>query len=76
MKAIQKYTSVFFAFVALCLLSSAASAAVPTEVTDMITALVTDVGTLFAACVALWVAIRSSTAIMRLGNRFIGKAGG
>lgn len=55
--------------------AGSASAELPTEVTAMFTGVVTDVGLIFAAAVGVWVAVRSSGAIMRLGNKFISKAG-
>lgn len=50
-------------------------AALDAAVTDLITGLITDVGLLFAATVALWAAIRGFMAVYKLGNKFISKAG-
>lgn len=55
--------------------ASHAQAALPAAVTDMLTGLVADVALIFAACVTLWVAILTPSAIMRLVNKFKSKAG-
>jgi hypothetical protein len=59
----------------LTVASTPASAALPTEVTSLMTSLAADVGLIFGATVAIWVAVRGSMAIYKLGNRFISKAG-
>lgn len=59
----------------LAVAGSYANAALSEDVTDLITGLVTDVGLLFAATIALWAAIRGFLAVFKLGNKFISKAG-
>lgn len=64
------------ATLALCLFfTSGAHAALPEEVTDVFTDLAADGALLFAAALALWGTIRGFFAIMKLGSRFLSKAG-
>ncbi len=71
----NKNNVVGFVAVLLTMACGAASAELPAAVTTMFTDLAADAALIFTAAVAVWVAIRSSGAIMRLGNKFIGKAG-
>lgn len=57
------------------LLSMQASAAVPEAVSTMFTDFAADAATLLTAGVALFVAIRGGTGIIRVAKKFIGVAG-
>lgn len=49
-----------------------AAAAVPTDVTDLYTALATDFATLLAAGLVLWAAIKGPMVVWRLAKRVLG----
>lgn len=80
MKAIEtKYKQRVAALLASGFTLSAATAQaaieMPAAVTTMFTDVATLVGTIMAASVAIWVAIKGSVVIYKLGNKFLGKAG-
>lgn len=78
MKKIKTMVMGFVATAMALAFSATASAqsALPAEVTGAFTEIATTAGLVFAAAAALWATLRGFSAILRLGNKYIGKAGG
>ena len=63
-----------FLLIALGLFTQSASAAVPTEITDLFTALAVDFAALFAAALVVWAGYKGSMIVWRIGRRLVGMA--
>jgi hypothetical protein len=73
--AAEKVSAVVSVLVLSAFVASGANAQLPEEVTDVFTDLAADAALLFAVALALWGTIRGFFAIMKLGSKFLSKAG-